>query len=83
MGKFNGAVGSYNAHQAAYPEHDWVSLSERFVNGRLNLPWNAYTTQIEPHDSIAEIFNALALTNTILTDFSRDMWTYISLGVFR
>ena len=82
LGKFNGAVGSYNAHAIAYPDADWQSISRRFVE-RLGLTHNPLTTQIEPHDYIAEIFHALIRFNTITLDFDRDMWSYISLGVFR
>ncbi len=82
LGKINGAVGNYNAHVIAYPEVDWPSLSRRFVEG-LGLVWNPYTTQIEPHDWIAEFFDALARLGTVLIDFDRDVWGYISLGYFR
>jgi len=82
FGKINGAVGNYNAHLSAYPELDWPTLAEEFVNG-LGLQWNPYTTQIEPHDYIAELFDALTRFNTILLDFNRDIWTYISMGFFR
>ena len=82
MGKMNGAVGNYNAHQVAYPDVDWPALSERFVIG-LGIEWNAYTTQIEPHDYLAEYFDAIARLNQILVDFSRDIWSYISLGYFK
>lgn len=82
LGKFNGAVGSYNAHAIAYPDADWQSISRHFVE-RLGLTHNPITTQIEPHDYIAEIFHALIRFNTITLDFDRDMWSYISLGVFR
>lgn len=82
MGKINGAVGNYNAHLAAYPEIDWHRLSERFVTG-LGLNWNSYTTQIEPHDYIAELFDANTRFNTILIDFDRDIWGSISLGHFK
>ena len=82
MGKINGAVGNYNAHLAAYPEVDWLALARTFVEG-LDLVWNPYTTQIEPHDYIAELLDALARYNTILTDFNRDVWGYISLGYFK
>lgn len=81
LGKFNGAVGNLNAHQVAYPDKDWLGISQRFVEG-MNIAWNPYTTQIEPHDSIAEISLNLSLIDTILIDFSRDMWMYISLGYF-
>jgi adenylosuccinate lyase len=82
MGKFNGAVGNYNAHLVAYPQLDWQHLAEQFVT-QLGLSWNPYTTQIEPHDYIAELFDALARFNTILIDFCRDIWCYISLGYFK
>lgn len=82
MGKINGAVGNYNAHLAAYPSVDWHSLSERFVNS-LGLDWNAYTTQIEPHDYVAELFDAVARFNTVLIDFDRDVWGYIALNHFK
>jgi len=82
MGKINGAVGNYNAHISAYPEVNWHALSERFVTS-LGLHWNAYTTQIEPHDYIAELFDAIARFNTILLDFDRDVWGYIALGHFK
>ncbi|MDF2177723.1 adenylosuccinate lyase [Aliiglaciecola sp. CAU 1673] len=82
LGKFNGAVGNYNAHLSAYPDIDWSQVSERFVSG-LGVEWNAYTTQIEPHDYIAELFDAIARFNTILIDFDRDVWGYIALGHFK
>ncbi|ACA86983.1 adenylosuccinate lyase [Shewanella woodyi] len=82
MGKINGAVGNYNAHLSAYPEVDWHAVSERFVTS-LGLNWNPYTTQIEPHDYIAELFDAVARFNTILIDFDRDIWGYIALGHFK
>jgi adenylosuccinate lyase len=81
-GKINGAVGNYNAHITAYPEVDWQEFAESFVTS-LGLQWNAYTTQIEPHDYIAELFDALARYNTILLDFNRDIWSYISIGHFK
>jgi adenylosuccinate lyase len=81
-GKINGAVGNYNAHVAAYPEVDWRLLSRRFVES-LGLAWNPYTTQIEPHDWMAEYCDALARINTILVDLCRDVWGYISIGYFR
>ena len=71
-----------NAHKIAYPELDWLNISQDFVEG-LGIGWNPYTTQIEPHDTVAEISLAFAHTNTILIDFSRDMWMYISLGYFK
>jgi adenylosuccinate lyase len=81
-GKANGAVGGYNAHFAAYPDFDWESFSKRFVES-LGLAFNPYTTQIEPHDCLAELFDALARANTVLLDFDRDAWGYISIGYFR
>jgi len=82
LAKINGAVGNYNAHLSAYPELDWQALAKDFVT-RLGLHWNPYTTQIEPHDFIAEYFHALSRFNTVLIDFCRDVWTYISLGYFK
>lgn len=82
MGKFNGATGNLNAHLQAYPDLDWLKISKEFVEV-LGIEWNPYTTQIEPHDFIAELSLAFSLTNTILIDFSRDMWMYISLGYFK
>jgi adenylosuccinate lyase len=82
MGKINGAVGNYNAHVSAYPAADWLALSEQFVTS-LGLVWNPYTTQIEPHDYISELFDALARFNTILLDLDRDIWAYISIGYFK
>jgi adenylosuccinate lyase len=82
LGKFNGAVGNYNAHLSAYPEIDWPEISRQFVES-MGIDWNPYTTQIEPHDYIAELFDALVRLNTILIDFSRDCWSYISIGYFR
>jgi adenylosuccinate lyase len=82
LGKINGAVGNYNAHVAAYPEIDWPALSRRFVES-LGLAWNACTTQIEPHDWIAEYCHALERFNTALIDLCRDVWGYVSLGYFR
>ena len=81
-GKINGAVGNYNAHVVAYPEVDWPAFSRRFVES-LGLAWNPYTTKIEPHDFIAELGDAVRRVNTILIDWSRDVWGYISLGYFR
>src|SRR5262245_1592372 len=81
-GKFNGAVGNYNAHLAAYPDVDWARLARGFVQA-LGLEFNAYTTQIEPHDSLAELFDAYAAANTVLIGLNRDVWGYISLGYFR
>jgi len=82
LGKINGAVGNYNAHLVAYPRVDWQAHAQRFVTG-LGLHWNAYTTQIEPHDYMAELFDVIARFNTILIDFNRDVWGYISLGYFK
>ncbi len=82
LGKMNGAVGNYNAHLSAYPELDWSRIAQDFVES-LGLDFNPYTTQIEPHDYIAELFDAIARINTILTDLSRDIWGYISLGYFK
>ncbi|MBS0374985.1 MAG: adenylosuccinate lyase [Proteobacteria bacterium] len=82
LGKINGAVGNFNAHLAAYPDRDWQAAGERFVR-RLGLGWNAYTVQIEPHDWVAEYCDALARIDTILIDFARDVWGYVSLGYFR
>lgn len=82
LGKINGAVGNYNAHLSAYPQIDWAKNAEDFVTS-LGLTFNPYTTQIEPHDYIAELFDALRRYNTILIDFNRDVWTYISLGYFK
>ncbi|GHE83040.1 adenylosuccinate lyase [Thalassotalea profundi] len=82
LGKINGAVGNYNAHLSAYPEVNWHGFSEDFVTS-LGLTWNAFTTQIEPHDYIAELFDAIARLNTIIIDFDRDVWGYIALGHFK
>jgi adenylosuccinate lyase len=82
LAKINGAVGNYNAHLSAYPEVDWHTFSEEFVTS-LGATWNAYTTQIEPHDYIAEMFDAVARANTIILDFDRDVWGYIALGHFK
>ena len=82
LGKINGAVGNYNAHLAAYPDFDWEGFARRFVES-LGLEFNHYTTQIEPHDSLAEFFDAVARTNTVLLDLDRDLWGYVSLGYFR
>lgn len=82
MGKLNGAVGNYNAHISAYPDTDWHAFSEQFVTS-LGIQWNAYTTQIEPHDYIAELYDAIARFNTIIIDFDRDIWAYIALGHFK
>jgi len=82
LGKINGAVGNYNAHYSAYPEVDWADNAKNFIES-LGLNFNPYTTQIEPHDYIAELFDAIARFNTILIDFDRDIWAYISLGFFK
>jgi len=82
MGKFNGAVGNFNAHLQAYPDLDWPALSRTFVERELGLTWQAYSTQIEPHDFIAELSDSSARFNTVLLDLARDMWGYISLGYF-
>ncbi|WP_166265839.1 adenylosuccinate lyase [Marinobacter caseinilyticus] len=82
LGKINGAVGNYNAHLSAYSNIDWAASAKSFVEG-LGLDWNPYTTQIEPHDYIAELYDAIARFNTILIDLDRDIWGYISLGYFK
>ncbi|WP_305967210.1 adenylosuccinate lyase [Marinobacter salsuginis] len=82
LGKINGAVGNYNAHLSAYPEIDWAVNAREFIES-LGLDWNPYTTQIEPHDYIAELYDAIARFNTILIDLDRDIWGYISLGYFK
>ena len=82
QGKINGAVGNYNAHLSAYPQVDWQANAEQFVSS-LGLTWNPYTTQIEPHDYMAELFDTIARFNTILLDFDRDIWGYISMGYFK
>jgi adenylosuccinate lyase len=82
LGKMNGAVGNYNAHLSAYPNVNWPAFSQTFIE-KLGLTFNPYTTQIEPHDYVAEIFDALARFNTILIDFNRDVWGYISIGYFK
>src|SRR5207237_6400239 len=82
LGKANGAVGNYNAHLAAYPQFEWERFAREFVM-RLGLEFNPYTIQIEPHDAIAELFDAYARANTVLIDLDRDIWGYISLGYFR
>lgn len=82
LGKINGAVGNYNAHLSAYPDVDWHQFSEQFVTS-LGISWNPYTTQIEPHDYVAELFDAIARFNTIVIDFDRDVWGYIALGHFK
>ena len=83
LAKMNGAVGNYNAHVAAYPGFDWEGFSRKVVEERLGLVLNAYTIQIEPHDYMAELFDAIARANTLLIDWSRDVWGYISLGYFK
>lgn len=83
LGKINGAVGNYNAHMVAYPDVDWEGHCRRFVEEDLGLTFNPYTIQIEPHDYIAEFFQAVSRINTILIDFNRDVWGYISLGYFK
>jgi adenylosuccinate lyase len=83
LGKINGAVGNYNAHLVSYPDIKWNELARVFVEDKLGLTFNPYTTQIEPHDYVAEFFDNLRRINTILIDFSRDIWGYISLGYFR
>lgn len=82
LGKINGAVGNYNAHFSAYPDLDWPAFAQSFVES-LGINFNPYTIQIEPHDYIAELFDAVARCNTILIDFSRDIWSYISIGYFK
>ena len=82
LGKINGAVGNYNAHLSAYPEIDWAQNAREFIES-LGLDWNPYTTQIEPHDYIAELYDSVARFNTILIDLDRDVWGYISLGYFK
>ena len=82
LGKINGAVGNFNAHQVAYPDIDWPAFSRQFISD-LGLDYNPYTTQIEPHDYMAEQFDTLARFNTVLIDFCRDIWAYISLGYFK
>jgi adenylosuccinate lyase len=82
LGKMNGAVGNYNAHFIAYPDVDWSRLGQDFVES-FGITWNPYTTQIEPHDYMAELFDAVVRFNSVLTDFCRDVWGYISLGYFR
>ncbi|ALD91517.1 adenylosuccinate lyase [Cupriavidus gilardii] len=83
LGKMNGAVGNYNAHLSAYPEFDWEAFSRDVIENRLGLAFNPYTIQIEPHDYMAELFDAVARANTILLDLDRDVWGYISLGYFK
>ncbi|MDB5746487.1 MAG: adenylosuccinate lyase [Massilia sp.] len=83
LGKMNGAVGNYNAHLSAYPGFDWPAFSKDVIESRLGLSFNPYTIQIEPHDYMAEMFDAIARANTILLDLNRDIWTYVSLGYFK
>ncbi|MGY0399702.1 MAG: adenylosuccinate lyase [Ostreibacterium sp.] len=83
LAKMNGAVGNFNAHLSAYPEVDWANLSQKMIEQHLGLTYNPHTTQIEPHDYIAEYCHALIRTNSILTDLSRDIWGYVSLGYFK
>ena len=83
LAKMNGAVGNYNAHLAAYPDLDWEAFARQVVEQRLGLAFNPYTIQIEPHDALAELFDAVARCNTILIDWSRDVWGYVSLGYFK
>src|ERR1700712_351197 len=83
LAKMNGAVGNYNAHLAAYPEFDWEAFSRKVVEDKLGLVFNPYTIQIEPHDWMAELFDAVTRLNTILIDWSRDVWGYVSLGYFK
>ena len=83
LGKMNGAVGNYNAHLSAYPGFDWATFSKNVIEQRLGLTFNPYTIQIEPHDYMAELFDAFARANTILLDLNRDIWAYISLGYFK
>jgi adenylosuccinate lyase len=83
LGKMNGAVGNYNAHLAAYPGTDWEAFARRVVEERLGLAFNPYTIQIEPHDYMAELFDATVRLNTILVDWARDVWGYVSLGYFK
>jgi adenylosuccinate lyase len=83
LGKMNGAVGNYNAHVVAYPQVDWETFARRVVEERLGLKLNPYTIQIEPHDYMAELFDAVVRLNTILIDWSRDVWGYVSLGYFK
>jgi adenylosuccinate lyase len=83
LGKMNGAVGNYNAHLSAYPAFDWEAFSKNVIEQRLGLTYNPYTIQIEPHDYMAELFDAIARANTILLDLNRDIWGYISVGYFK
>ena len=83
LAKMNGAVGNYNAHLSAWPDYDWQAFSQRVIEQQLGLSFNPYTIQIEPHDYMAELFDAITRTNTILIDWSRDVWGYVSLGYFK
>jgi adenylosuccinate lyase len=83
LAKMNGAVGNYNAHLSAYPDKDWEAFSQGVIENQLGLTFNPYTIQIEPHDYMAELFDAVTRTNTILIDWSRDVWGYISVGYFK
>ena len=83
LGKMNGVVGNYNAHLSAYPDIDWPAFSQRLIEQDLGLVFNPLTTQIEPHDYMAELFHALIGFNTILLDLCRDIWSYISIGYFK
>ena len=83
LAKMNGAVGNYNAHLSAWPDFDWEAFSQRVIEQQLGLTFNPYTIQIEPHDYMAELFDAITRTNTILIDWSRDVWGYVSLGYFK
>jgi adenylosuccinate lyase len=82
FGKLNGAVGNFNAHTAAYPDVDWIELTRSLIEDDLGLKQNLFTTQIEPHDYMAELFDAISRWNTVLIDLNRDMWSYISMGYF-
>ncbi len=82
LGKLNGAVGNFNAHSSAYPDVDWLGFARTVIEDKLGLRQNIFTTQIEPHDYMAELFDALSRWNTVLLDFNRDIWTYISMGYF-
>jgi adenylosuccinate lyase len=83
LAKMNGAVGNYNAHLSAYPSFDWEAFARHVVEDKLGLAFNPYTIQIEPHDAMAELFDAVTRCNTILIDWSRDVWGYVSLGYFK
>ena len=83
LGKMNGAVGNFNAHLSAYPDFDWQGFAKNVIEQDLGLTWNPYTIQIEPHDYMAELFDAIARANTILIDLDRDLWGYISLGYYK